>query len=203
MTTDRLLEIVAWRKLEVVLDDDNQPAIKGPRTMITPELVTVLKIHREEIVRRLIEERGKNMTPQERAQRILKIIADRGLTLERGQGDVLTLLGPDEEKTSKLVAAVEAFREELLALIPAPDVTPADEPVEPDDPPPPPRILVPAGAILFCQTESRPGKPMRVCNAWDKDLYMWTYSGAKEWFYCHIHGKPEREPLAQKEGAPS
>lgn len=55
MTTDRLLQIVKLRGLEIYLREDGSPFIHGPREMVTDKLLSVIKLpyHREEIIRRL------------------------------------------------------------------------------------------------------------------------------------------------------
>lgn len=53
MTTDEVLAVLRERGLEVVLKD-GEPALRGNAAEATPKLLRVLKLHRAEILRRLL-----------------------------------------------------------------------------------------------------------------------------------------------------
>lgn len=52
MTTERLLQIIHDRNLSIVFAADGQPALRGQgaKEMATPELMAVIKIHREKLL---------------------------------------------------------------------------------------------------------------------------------------------------------
>ena len=52
MTTDEVLAVLKDRGLSVTLAN-GQPKVAGPREQLTSELLRVLKLHRDEIIRRL------------------------------------------------------------------------------------------------------------------------------------------------------
>lgn len=52
MSTDEILEEIASRGLSLVLVD-GRPTLRGDRTKVTPNLLAVLRWHREKIVQRL------------------------------------------------------------------------------------------------------------------------------------------------------
>lgn len=100
MKLDDLLGKIRGRGLDIVFDVDGQPRVKGDKEMLTPALVRLLKLRREEVIRKLGPKPEQRIVLLAEDGSVEKVLAECGNGEEREK-----LRGLAEQWTGRTLAA--------------------------------------------------------------------------------------------------